>query len=359
LILGKRINDEIKAGFQIKTYLRRNGLSIADKSTEFNKPLAHKKYMAKVSVIIPAYNSARYLLEAIQGVLHQTYQDFEIIVVDDGSADTTEEIIEGFIKEYPSKIRHIYQKNRGPAAARNRAMQAAKGEFIAFLDADDVWYSDKLEKQVYVLEHHPEAGFVYCDSNFIDAESNPIQNYFRKTKILNGDILIELFCNHFIMTPAVMLRKSCLNQTGLFDENLTVGEDYDFFLRLAYYYKARSIDEILWSRRVLNESLSRADFILDARNDLNTLKRFMMLHREFYKKNRDLVQDRLAKYHFSLAYNCLEHGKNIIAFNNLVSSVCYHPTLKAFKNILFCCVPLWLRRKLQRHVTNPQQVDYA
>ena len=182
--------------------------------------------MPKVSIIIPTFNSKQYIVECLNGALSQTYQDFEIIIVDDGSTDSTEKIVQQYAERFSGKIIYIYQENKGPAAARNRAIKIAKGMFIAFLDADDIWRVDKLEKQVYVLEHDSEAGFVYCDSNFIDAGNDVIQNYFRKTKILNGDIFVELFCNHFIMTPAVMLRKSCLNQTGLFDDKQRIETDH-------------------------------------------------------------------------------------------------------------------------------------
>lgn len=102
--------------------------------------------MPKVSIIIPTYNSAKYIHDAIESVLNQTYQDFEIIVMDDGSIDNTKKVLRSYIES--KKIRYFYQKNKGPSAARNKGIREAKGEYIAFLGADDIWHKKKLEKSI-------------------------------------------------------------------------------------------------------------------------------------------------------------------------------------------------------------------
>src|SRR5690349_3602213 len=107
--------------------------------------------MPKVSVIIPTYNRAQFIARAVDSVLEQTYKDFEIIVIDDGSSDNTQEIL----KAYEGKIRYVYQQNKGISAARNRGIQEAKGEYIAFLDSDDVWKPEKLSVQVAILDVNP------------------------------------------------------------------------------------------------------------------------------------------------------------------------------------------------------------
>ena len=120
--------------------------------------------MPKVSVIIPTYNRAEYLPDAIDSVLAQTFRDFEVIIIDDGSTDNTREIIEKYIKRYPQIIRPFYQMNSGASVARNKGIEEARGEYIAFLDSDDVWLSKKLERQVSVLERDKKIGFfvMFC-----------------------------------------------------------------------------------------------------------------------------------------------------------------------------------------------------
>ena len=118
-----------------------------------------------VSVIIPAYNAERFIPQAIQSVLEQTYQSYEIIVVDDGSTDKTKDIL----KEFEDKVCCIYQENQGPSAARNAGIKISQGRYICFLDADDIWTPDKLEVQVEFLECHPDISLVFSDHQDFDA----------------------------------------------------------------------------------------------------------------------------------------------------------------------------------------------
>ena len=306
--------------------------------------------MPKVSVIIPTCNCVEFLQEAINSVLSQRYQDFEIIVIDDGSSDNTKEVVGEYINRNFNKIRYFYQKNKGPSAARNKGIKESKGEYIAFLDADDIWSYNKIEKQIRVLENNLDVGFVYCDNFFVDEERKTIPNYGGKIKLVHGDITIELFCNRFIFVQAVVLRKKCLEKVGLFNEKLLVGEDYDFLLRLACFFKTEVIKEKLWERRVLKNSLSRKDFIMDAKNDLNTFVNFLNCNPDFFQKYKDRILYRLSNYYFSFAYNCLENGRNILAFRNLIHSIQYKPSLKAFKNILLCLFPYKFRKFLKNQM---------
>ena len=109
-------------------------------------------FMSKVSILIPSYNNAHYLPQAIDSALNQTFQDFEIIIIDDGSTDNTREIVERYLKRAPDKIRYIYQDNQGLARARNTGLRHARGEYVALLDADDVWLPARLEETVKILD---------------------------------------------------------------------------------------------------------------------------------------------------------------------------------------------------------------
>jgi len=306
-------------------------------------PRKDKWAMPKVSVIIPTFNSAGTIAEAVDSALSQSHLDIEIIVVDDGSSDNTRIVLE----QYRSKIKYLFQKNHGVAAARNCGMRLATGDYIAFLDADDVWLPTKIERQTAVLESDPGTGFVYCDNYFVDIRGEIIADYVRKVEFFRGDMLIDLFCSHFLMTPAVMLRKECLEQIGYFDENLRVGEDYDFFLRLAQKYQGEVVKEKLWKRVVRKDSLSRQNYILDAQTDLRTLNKFLNNNPGFYCAHKHRVNSRLSEYYFSFAYRLLEQGHNSMAALNLLESLRYKFSLRALKNLMSCIIPVGLRRLLK------------
>jgi glycosyltransferase involved in cell wall biosynthesis len=298
-----------------------------------------------ISVIIPTYNSEKYIKEALDSVIYQTYKNIEIIVVDDGSTDQTYEILQPYIDR--NGIKYVYQENSGPALARNQGITNATGDFVAFLDADDIWLPHFLEKLYERLYYNNDIGFVYCDNYYVDEQKKYIENYIRETRKYSGNICTNLLCEHFILTPSVLIRKKCFDVIGLFDESLRVGEDYEFFLRLAFAYNADFVDEKLWERRVLKNSLSRQDFVIDATNDLSTLKRFIKQHLDLYINNKKTIDDRLSYYHFSFGYNCLETGKNIMALQQFIFSLYYKITVKTFKNILYCMFPLNIRQLIK------------
>jgi glycosyltransferase involved in cell wall biosynthesis len=198
-----------------------------------------------VSVIIPTYNSAEYLEQSLQSVFSQTYSFVQVIVVDDGSTDDTRQVLAPYIRE--GKIQYCFQQNRGPAAARNLGIQQARGEFIGFLDADDLWLPEKLESQVVVLRKNPDIGMVYSDSEWFGEEwdrqcaaSRKLrENDRRKAEYFcRGDIYKTLLAHNFIPTMAVLVRHSVLKKTGPFLEQIngrrfSYGEDFELWLRVA------------------------------------------------------------------------------------------------------------------------------
>lgn len=200
--------------------------------------------MPKVSVIIPTFNRASYVCEAIDSVLAQTYQDLEIIVVDDGSTDDTLPVLE----TYGERLRLLRQKNSGPAVARNRGIFAARGEYIAFLDSDDLWVPSKLEKQVAVLDSEPEIGLVYTDcfkGKSLEDITNGSGGCYAEWAPQSGDIFGQLTRLNLVATPSVLVRFAVLRRVGIFDPLLRRGEDYDLWLRIAHVTKARFLPDVL------------------------------------------------------------------------------------------------------------------
>jgi len=207
--------------------------------------------MPKVSVIIPTYNRAQYLSEALDSVFSQTYQDFEIIVVDDGSIDNTNEIIKTYADKYPVKIKYFYQRNTGTGAARNRGINEAEGDYIAFLDSDDLWLKEKLKIQVDILDNNLEVALTYCRATRINNKGEILDIKPAKPALKASDFLY----NHRI-PPTVMIRKSCLQKVGIFDAAIRVGEDTDLWLRISLEYKIIFFNRSLTIMRAHDNNIS-------------------------------------------------------------------------------------------------------
>jgi len=200
--------------------------------------------MPKVSVIIPTHNRAEFLESSIASVLNQTYDDFEIIVVDDNSIDRTHEVVKNIKDGRIKYIRH--NENCGPSAARNTAISFSTGEYIAFLDDDDEWVPEKLQKQVELLNKCAEniCG-IYSNRLVVDRLSNRIISASPRAEKLSGNLLYQLSMGSPIHTSTVLLRKRCIEKIGLFDETMSYMEDRDFWIRLSFNWDFEYIDKPL------------------------------------------------------------------------------------------------------------------
>ena len=206
----------------------------------------------KVSVIIPTYNRAHLVGRAIRSVLNQTYQDFEIIVVDDGSTDNTEEVVKSFNDPRIRYIRH--EKNRGGSAARNTGIRAARSEYIAFLDSDDEWLPEKLEKQVLIFSDD-QIGLVYTGRRVIDSRSGRCLS--EKIPEIEGDVYKQLLEGDFIGTcSSVMVKKGILEGIDGFDETLPSRQDWDCWLRVARNHQVACVKEVLVIQRIGHAQIS-------------------------------------------------------------------------------------------------------
>ena len=203
--------------------------------------------MVKVSIIIPVYNGEKYIREAVDSALNQTYKDFEIIVIDDGSKDNTPNILEN----YDNKIRWKSQKNKGQAFAINEGINMAKGKYIAYLDADDVCLPERFENQVKYLDEHSNVGLVYSDRYQIN-ENGIIQRVI-KSQPHDNFVLLQ---NNYIPRSAVMHKRECLNEVGLFDESITGDDDWDMWIRISEKFEMGYIGKPLVKYRVHKENIS-------------------------------------------------------------------------------------------------------
>jgi glycosyltransferase involved in cell wall biosynthesis len=214
-----------------------------------------------VSVVCPAYNCARFIQSALESVFAQIYRPIEIIVVDDGSTDTTPELIQRY-----REIHYLKQENRGPSAARNLGVRAAHGEYIAFLDLDDLWTPKKLSEQIARLESLPDAGLSFSDMRLFSAAGNDDLTMFQKyrlTKEFFGDdryvdhAVTKLVSRNFIPTSSVVVRKTVLTQSGGFDERFRKAEDWDLWLRIGLRYPIIYSSIPLVLKRVHDVNVSR------------------------------------------------------------------------------------------------------
>lgn len=285
-----------------------------------------------VSVVMPTYNCAPRLLRALQSVSAQTYRPIEAIIVDDGSTDDTADRVAEWTANSGANVRYVRQENAGPAAARNHGMRLARGDAIAFLDADDEWRPTKLEKQMPLLKG--TVGLVYCASAFVDSSGAPLANYVRRVELHRGDILLPLFCDFFLLTSAVVISKAAYRAAGEFDEGLAVGEDYEFFLRLARKFHADFVPEELLIRCVRPDSLSRLDYEQDARNDIATLAKFLRDNPDFAQRHRAEIAARLARYRYDFGYRLLAEHRRGEAIRELWTSWRTRPTVAASKTLV-------------------------
>ncbi len=208
--------------------------------------------MAKISVIIPAYNASATILETIGSVQSQTFADFELIVVDDGSTDNTLAILKSIGDE---RLKIISSQNGGVAAARNLGISQANGEFFTFLDADDLWTVDKLQLQLEALLDNPEASVAYSFTQYIDEYSQPL---WKGPRIpIEDNVYRDLLVSNFLHSGSnPLIRKTAVDAIGGFDRAYAPCEDWDFYLRLAAKYSFVVVPKYQILYRQLSNSMS-------------------------------------------------------------------------------------------------------
>jgi glycosyltransferase involved in cell wall biosynthesis len=203
-----------------------------------------------VSIVITCYNYGGYLARCVESALDQTYGDVEVIIVNDGSTDNTDEVAWKYMKDHP-RVRYIRQKNAGQANAKNTGIRAATGEFIAFLDADDLWETNKLEKQMPLFSC-PLVGVVYSRARYVAGNGLPmdVTPWGEHLSPRSGNVTEHLFFDNFIPFSSAVVRRKCLIEAGVFDESIKMGIDWDLWLRISVNYEFAYVDEPLLVYRV-------------------------------------------------------------------------------------------------------------
>lgn len=284
--------------------------------------------MGKVSIIIPTFNRRDYITIALDSVRVQTYKDYEIIIIDDGSSDDTKEVL----KPYQENVRYFYQDNRGIPATRNKGIREAKGDFIAFLDSDDHWLPEKLERQIECFSKHPHYGMVATRCSC----TTPEGKFLKKNRPgKSGWILTDLFKANFIRTSSAMIKKECLEEIGLFDESLPECEEYDLWLRIAKQYPIGFIDEPLTVYTDNPQGVSTDSLA-------GRLQRLKVLEKDYLKEciPQALYRKRLASNYHYVGRHYLKQGekregkkylKHAITLDPLNLKILFYYTLSLFK----------------------------
>ena len=277
-----------------------------------------------VSVVIPTFNHGDFLCEAIESVLGQTYPYFEIIVVDDGSSDHTQKKIEC----YGSRIRYFYQENKGLSAARNRGIKEAKGNFIALLDADDLWLPKKLELQMQCIAigSGGTVGIVGCGGYWMNDQGCITGEFMRRNYPHRLRLWKELLMKNVLAAggSAALIRVECFRRVGLFDEKLHAAEDWDMWLRIASYFEVQFIEKPLVKIRVRKDSMSAPLHVQNMlNNELKVLKKnFSNTHSRL---NIFFKQKALSQRNYAAAVAYREMGNRREVARHILRSIYFFP----------------------------------
>jgi glycosyltransferase involved in cell wall biosynthesis len=309
----------------------------------------------RVSVVIPTYNSAAYLPETIASVTAQSFQDFEIIIVDDGSTDQTKSLVE----RSDQRVRYVFQEHAGiPAKARNKALELVRGEFVAFVDSDDLWEAEKLERQVQLMETQVNVAVCFTDhctfgasednrSAFDQARAN--LDRLQKTQVGDDDYIITspTLLEDCLMrgpipfwTSTILVRRSSLESVGRFNDEMPLDDDTQMWLRLAKQCRVGFIDKVLARRRIRPSSISASSKERDSNifslKTLDTLHEWLALTSE----EREAVKCRAAEIAFAIGYGDFSNEQLKSCRKWLVSSLSRKWSWKATKYIIYSLMPV-------------------
>lgn len=257
-----------------------------------------------VSVIIPAYNAAAYINATLDSVFAQTFSDYEVILVNDGSPDTLQ--LEKAIEPYRHCVIYHKHENGGPSAARNAGILKARGSYVAFLDSDDLWLPDYLVEQIKILKENPTLDLIYADA-VLFGESVPVGLTFMKCAPSRGEVtfenLLRFQCS--VITSCVVARKQALIDVGLFDPAFFRSEDYDLWLRLAYSGAQIAYQrQVLARHRVRGESLA-ADAVLMFESKIEVYQKIARTL-NLSSQSQKLIQEQIERCRADIAF---ERGK--------------------------------------------------
>jgi len=284
-----------------------------------------------VSIILPVYNGEKFIERAIRSVLAQTYKYWELIVIDDGSIDKTSEIVKRYLNE---KVKYLYQKNSGVSIARNKGIKISNGDYIAFLDCDDVWKPEKLQVQLSKFMENYNVGLIYTDV-FIVTERGKILGKFSQFNYpYSNKVTKKLFLQNFICTSSVIINKEILKKTGLFDPDIKIGEDYDLFFRLSLYTNFYYVDNPLLYYQISEKGLSRNKIKMWEEN-IKILDKWLKKYPELTKiLGTKTIKEKKSNLFILLGKEYFENGKFTQAQKTFYKAITYKKNIKGISLFL-------------------------
>jgi glycosyltransferase involved in cell wall biosynthesis len=280
---------------------------------------------ATVSVLLPVYNGARFVSRAIESVLGQTYQKVELVIVNDGSQDNSAEVIRPYLRD--ERVRYIEQVNRGVAAARNRALREATGEFVGLIDQDDVWLPDKLNRQVQVFMARPEVALVHCDALAIDKDDRFIAATPWGPRPEEVPGFVQLFVGNPVRACTALFRREAAVSAGGFDTSAAVNfaDEYDLWLRIARSHEVAYIDSPLAYYR-LHDANNSADKAVMVLATLTVLRKTLRDQPEAeVRVGRMRVRERVARLYLTLYRARLREGRPDLAIAAWLTAFWHSP----------------------------------
>lgn len=300
-----------------------------------------------VSILTPVYNGARYIAQAIDSARAQTYPDFELIIVNDGSTDNSVEVIRPYLAD--PRIKYLEQPNGGVAAARNAALRVARGRYIGFLDQDDLWLPEKLRFQVQYLDDHPGIGLVHANQDYIDSDGRHTCLDFDDgfTKV-SGWCFRDLFIKNRIAVLTVLARKSSMDSVGPLNETIPGGDDYEMWLRISKHFQIGHLDQVLAHYRTHESNVSNDNFRM-TRTDLGAVQSILQKYPDSRKElGADVVNARLFELNYELGgwymWQARDHASARRYYWQAIRSrpLC----LKSCRRFVWCCLNDSQRRML-------------
>jgi glycosyltransferase involved in cell wall biosynthesis len=289
--------------------------------------------MPKVSVIIPTYNTVSYLAEAVESVLKQSFRDFEIVIVDDGSTDGTLDVA----KQFEPQVKVLSKTNGGPASARNLAIKNSTGDYLAFLDSDDLWEEDKLAVQVAYLENNPQISLVYGEALMFGQTGNE-RKILRKIGYTQEPTFKKLLFGDFIPNSTVVVRRACFDEVGAFNEDcdLIGAEDFEYWLRVAHSHKLAGLARPLAFYRIREGNLmgDGKDIEKGLRLTLLTLRNIEARFPDVWRVNQVNQELLFARFHIRAGFAWKEQGRWANCLGQYYTALCHCPKPRVLRWIV-------------------------
>lgn len=268
----------------------------------------------KISIIMPTYNRSDYICEAIESALGQTYDNIELIVIDDGSTDGTRKQLEKYSSD--RRFKYMRQENQGQSIARNKGLKMAEGEFIAFLDSDNIWLPGKLERQVEIMNKNQSFDIFYGDGILIDEKGAEVSR--ENMSRYSGNITRHLIKDNCVSMNTTLTRKKCFDELGGMSEEVRAGDDYELWLRLSTKFKFYYTPEYFVRYRVMDDQIST-----DKYRRFNSNERVLQKFFERFPESVTKVEKKRAISYFYIrkVRHEISERRFIRAFINIINAL--------------------------------------